>query len=454
MNRCDSHKHTMEPKGWRWWFHEGLDHFKVALILFSVVVILEHHGWMNWLDSLSLRAASTMHFDLPFGGKDAPAVQTDRPLTILISDEMFEREFKQISPLDRDRLAELIDPILAGKPKNLVIDLDLSPGPGDTDASGQTRLNNLLMERAGTGTRIVLASPFPVLGDELLAKKLAWMVRLCDAGVDFAYPFLLESQGLVLRYPGEIETIGRVTRREHTAATEPETLCFQAKQGVAHAAFLDKNLPVDFSTEQNNFETQHLLNPAFFDAVDSIRLSQLTDIKAADLNGRTIVLGSGFNANDQFNTAFGKFEGAVLHAATIYSETYTTKSNHYLAAFLDLGIGVLAGFLFHWTWGFFFHIPSHLLRGNGKNWLAYTWQRGWLLISIASFGMVVVALAMASGALFRNGWWINPGPMILGLFVKSLIASRPHAEQAPPRGIDDWLFGALVIYAFFLFFDH
>jgi hypothetical protein len=445
-------------------FGEVLHHGYVALVLVAITLILEHHGWVNWLDSLSLRVASSVTLGIQEGRKTGTAIEKERPMTLLISDEMYERDFGQASPLDRGALADLMGSILASKPVALAIDLDLSPGPGLGNDVRQHRMDDVLMQGARSGHKIVVTAPFPVSMDSIVLEKYTWMRKLCDAGVEFAYPYLLEMQGTVLRYPVELETLGPVTARTLTQVQRADSLCNLSKQGVEHAAFLSKEFPVDLSSHFDDLAMQRPLNPAFFDDVQSVQISQQSDLASLDLSGCIVVLGAGFNPNDQFNTAFGPKKGAVLHAATIFSEMRPTHVSHTFSILLDLVLGIAAGFIFHAVWHRF-HWNQQRSRELG-NWPPshYFAARGWLLASCLIFLASVVLVTLSSAWLFRHNLWNNPGPMIAGFFVKTLIASRPHVahakELAQPHSVlhslmshlDQLLFLPIVFWAALLIF--
>ena len=410
-------------------FGEVLHHGYVALVLVAMTLILEHHGWLNWLDSLSLRVASNVTVGVTDRERKVSNSIADRPLTVLISDEMFERDFGQASPLERGLLAEIIVRIVAANPVTLAIDLDLSPSPGLANDTGQRHLDETLIQAAQKGVKIVVTAPFPVSLDAVVAEKYAWMHKLCESGVNFAFPYLLEMHGVVLRYPGESETLGRVASRAHMPLQNADSLCNQSKQGIEHAAFLSKDFPVDLSAQFDDLATQRPLNPAFFDDVQTLLVSSLSDLTPLNLTSRVVVLGAGFNPNDQFNTAFGLQKGPVLHAATVFSELHPTRVSHTFSILLDLLLGVVAGFVFHAVWNRF-HVNQQLSNEVG-NWPPYHYlvARGWLLASCVIFAASVVVVTISSAWLFRHNLWNNPGPMIGGFFVKTLIASRPHAPH-------------------------
>jgi hypothetical protein len=161
-------------------------------------------------------------------------------------------------------------------------------------------------------------------------------------------------------------------------------------------------------------------------------------------------------------------KGVVIHSATFYSERRPTHAvTHGVAVLLDLIFGVAAGFLFGAVWQRA-NAAARVLDVEGlvlRRWLA---ARGWLL---AAFGLLIVWLMMlfyASAWLLTYDLWNNPGPMIVGVFVKTLLASRvglrggqhhgdssEHSAKVWLMGNLDWLvLSPLVMWAAILLFGH
>src|SRR6185369_1695356 len=101
------------------------DHLAVAVVLASVVLVAEHHGYLNWLTSASLRLAAAI---APATLSDmAGQRNADEPVVLVVSSVIFETVFQQNSPLDRAIISNILGNIAAGKPRLIAVDLDLSP---------------------------------------------------------------------------------------------------------------------------------------------------------------------------------------------------------------------------------------------------------------------------------------------------------------------------------------
>jgi CHASE2 domain-containing sensor protein len=441
----------------------ALHHGYVALVLACVILLVEQHGWLNWLDSLSLRFAMTLSQGAgATASEGGVASKQDQPVVLLISDEMFEKDFGQASPLNRTKLAEILNRIVEQRPAAVAIDLDLSPGPGDEQNQSQLQLDAALISAAKSGTRLVVGTPFPVQTNDLYSLKARWMKHLCEAGVEFGYSFIQSTQGLVLRYPLMSDSIGGLLSNSKREAAVQASPCEQVKKGEQSAAFLSKDFLVATLFDADNLSHQRPINFSYFRSNAPVLLNKVSDADIGKLAGRPVLLGSGFNPNDEFLTPFGPQKGAVIHAAIAFSERQPTKTMlHTMAILLDIVFGIVAGFVFHAMWARYY-MANNMASENG-HYLPrhYLVARLWLA---GSFGVVFlwVAILMTMSAwLLQHNLWGNPGPMIIGVFVKTLLASRPNGHGSPAaksgpiamQYADELLFIPFVIWGFIVFFS-
>lgn len=160
----------------------------MSIMTATLVTILSTFSFFDRVESYTYRLASSI--DLPAMGTSVRSDHPDAiPQVLLISSEMYEKDFRQQSPLDRGKLAEVFTPVLAAKPALLAVDLDLSPllVRNDSVARAQARLDGMLLAAART-TPVVLTTPLPVEDMELRRQKFTWMQTLCQGGVHFGCP--------------------------------------------------------------------------------------------------------------------------------------------------------------------------------------------------------------------------------------------------------------------------
>ncbi|MBK7237486.1 MAG: CHASE2 domain-containing protein [Sterolibacteriaceae bacterium] len=428
----------MSSIGHHW--REAGEHLFVAIVVAAVVVILEQYRLIGWLDSAMLRIAGTARASsqVASGG---PAVHDWRlPFVITLTDTMYETDFQQQSPLDRETLARLIEVIASRGPAMLTVDIDLSPGPaGASGNRGQEILDRLLerIARAGT-TKLVLATPLPVRSGDLVAIKYKWMLGLCRAGIQFGLSDVLQTQGVVLRVSTNHASLG-VVAQQVSGATGPRPPPYASWLPMDWSAlpFSAGEFSVDHALVADDFHRQLPLNADYFAAMESAAMPLDSVADAAGLPplvGRTVFLGGEYEGRDQFITAFGRQPGVVIHAATFYSGHHPIKGiTHAFAVALDVVVGVLCGYLFHWSWQVYNRaaraFEEH--RAGPDRWRRYALVRGLLIGNLLLVAILVLVLVKLSAAVFQFSLWVNPGPVIIGVFAKTLIASRAGLHRGP-----------------------
>ncbi len=457
---------TAHTGAWRHFRH----HLVVALVAASALTLLHHANLLNWLDSLTLRLVSNTHV---VSSSRSTVAGPELPLVLLITDVAYEAEFAQASPLNRARLQQLISLAAAECPAVLAIDLDLSPGPNDAVLPDQAALDTTLQAlglpqpcagNAGQpAPRLLLATPIPVATPSLVELKYQWMKRLCEAGVSFAFHDVVVSQGAVLRIDPGAPTLG-VTAAEmvhgeraagHVASQQIERPCDQIRRGKDSATFLRRSHLGELHAGAARFSAQRPFNAQFFAAeaasegVNRVRHVITTSsalpstVRPGELSGQTVFLGGSYGVGDRFATPFGPQPGVLVHAASYYSLVHPVRITNDLVAFaIEVLLGVLLGYYFHRGWASYGNAQVRLKSATRSRWFVpYLQARLWLL---ANFGMLFIAVAVvvlgAAVLFFPLNLWVNAGPIVLGVFVKALLASRggqhenAEASHAPAPG--------------------
>lgn len=457
-------------------------HAFVAAVLALSILALEHQGWLNWVDSISLRVAlavKDVHSAALQESARAHAGSAALPQVVTIDEVAFETQFAQESPLSRHRLRGEIAALSALKPTALVIDLDLSPGPaGSASLDGQSELDALLLELAAKGeTRLILATPFAVASDNLLAAKFEWMQRLCGGGVRFGYPDIQLSQGVALRFSPDvanlaavahIASLGQDHRRSVAARDDP---CGLVGKGPTKAVFLSTAFAPELQFGAERFREQLPIDSDALRGIATGRrtLQAMSAPAGSDTSRSVIFLGSSFDARDSFLTIYGPQPGVVLHAAA-YSTLQSPPApiTHKLAFMFDVLLGIAAGALFGWSWKRYNAAAASLQTGVPPLFRRYVAARLWLLLNLAVLLGWLFLLFSWSAVLLRLHLWSNPGAMVIGVFIKNLLASRSSmgstaslakaAGHRPSSRISFWdlaLISPFVIYGtWLLLFSH
>jgi len=460
--------------------HGLWEHLWVALVVASLVAILHHSfGVLGWLDAAMMRIVGGGAYAQVVG--QAPEAREGLPVVVLISPVAFETAFGNRAPLQREVLHDWLQVVVNAKPAALVLDLDVSP---DTAAQSHDPLNTLLLKAAEHST-VVLPLPFAVSTPALQEIKATWLAdtaaRECAPGQDkrdvrFGVADLQVRQGLVNAFEKGFPLLGavakvdkaqRCTKDEKALRVLPAEAASQAQMQRALAMLTPAFHPV------LHFQQAHVqslpFRPGFFARPEQVLMvDDLAQLKSyqAQLAGRQVFVGSGYDSRDKFLTPYGQHKGTVLHAAVAYSLTLGVDHLRVWQDYLiDVVVGVLAAVLFHHAWLRWGRAQQSLHQATASRWLkAYLLARGWYL------GNLLLALALAGSLVYCSavwaapkGLWINPGPVVLGVFVKSWLASKQaihagpvHAAQSPLSAwcTDQWLLAAVVVWGWVVVWKH
>lgn len=116
-------------------------------------------------------------------------------VTLLITDESYENDFRQTSPLNRKTMAALIRDVGDTAPHaTLLVDLDLSPRSDVIPPEAQEYLDEVLVT---LGHRVVLITPDRAMTAAVAWDKIAWVRKMCGAGVRLGSPLIRTRYGAV-----------------------------------------------------------------------------------------------------------------------------------------------------------------------------------------------------------------------------------------------------------------
>jgi CHASE2 domain-containing sensor protein len=397
------------------WLHQF--HLIPALVLASALFVIEQHHYLNWIDAAMLQVSQRY--------SPAPGSVTEtEPVVLAISDVLYESEFNQTSPLERGRLAGMLRQLLENRPRVLAIDLDLSPSP--VPDAGQAALDDLLLTARDKfpDTRVVIITPFPSVSPHVRQQKAVWMRRMCDdAALVFALPTLLLQQGTVLKY-------------EKAPALEPLGVLAAGQGRGVCKAFGDGggvDLPDELHTAGTHTNASlRPINYRYFDGAAPVVLdkSVLPKTVRDSITQKIVFLGGAYGQSDLHATPHGDVPGVLIHAAIAYSEAHPVGVLPHIVGFaVDVLLGVCFGLLFSLSWGYYFRAKAS----------SATSERAvfWLGLNLMMMLGGLLAVTLAASWLIHRGWWLNPAPMILGMFLDTLLAKEPHAAyecevQHPP----------------------
>jgi len=448
---------------------ETTHHALVAAVIASFVFIAEQQHLLGWLDAISIRMSQAINLDNhQVNSADIP---DDTPVVLHITDTMYENVFFQKAPLDRSKLAILIDEITKKKPAAIAIDLDLSPGADEffLPSIAQIELDRSL-KKATRGCSpkekcITLVTPQIVQSEEVRAQQYHWMKSRCIDGIEFSFPTLVMHQAVAISYPSSLPNLGNVVPRAGAGRNTKEGLCGYISAHNHSQFFSYQNL----ATAGRGIKTRQL-NTSFFHYLKDpsskleLNLDTIDDVANLELKNKVVFLGGSYGKGDTFLTVTGAFSGVSLHAAGYFSKIHSiTNTTHAAAFFLDIIIGILLGFIFVFSWELYGRSKSSYLKISSI--VNYLKMRSLLIINLFLMLFILIAFYLVSGYLLEAQLWLNPGPLVIGMFIHGLLTSKhtTHVEHECGHGYTKGLIRhhpdliwqiPLITFVLFSFFHH
>jgi CHASE2 domain-containing sensor protein len=450
-----------------------LHHVIGASLIAALMLALEGFHVLEWLDAAMLRASA----EQGMLRKGVDPGRAYRPGIIEIDQPAFEQVFEEREPLERTRLEQLLASVAQRGSKVLAIDLDLAPAVYEQRLSGGRPLDRLLDSLASGGQKLVLV--LPEQSDQ--NTNLRWIRARCAAGLHFASPQIRERMGAVTRIEVKSPVLAAVAfelahGQQGQEQKQPMPAALSEQKEVAGLANRvcqlagrtgsEKELarwafePVIHGDAKDAAE-QNAVTAPFHPAAMAIAFLDPTRARVHLMDGRASVaadaprkqvvfIGATHDVRDRYTTAEGEQAGLHLHAAAYTSLGIGTADlNKYLVFVADIVIGVLLGCLFGGLWTLYgraeLAIDKRMAehdasRSQRMATLAEFYGIRVMLVIVWASPFLIAALAMyASRGLLEQGWWVNPGPLIAGMFLHAMSlrdeAHHPHEEVA---GLNVW----------------
>ena len=423
-------------------FHHLVSGFKAAIFVASCVVILGHYHLLDDLEIDVLQLAMPQAYSGSQKLPDKDSNKLDSAKIITIDDELYENTFKQASPLDRDKLREIIEAILDKKPKVLAIDLDLSPSPPIKTENAEkedadVRLKKLLIETAkkrkenSSGTEIVLITPVKVLTTDSIKRKTEWMREMCDGGINFGLPYIYSNNGVVVKHLDDFNMFANQiylsARNQDVHSSEGHGNKSTAKEHSQRICDYSDDELIQFVSKRSSPKVSSklkLLNYKFINHIERVgkaNVKEINEIDQEDLAGQVVFLGGSYGVTDKYKTPAGPFDGVYLHAASFYSMVKPTgEFLHVLEYLMEIIMSTILGTLFYMLAGWYRTTRS--LFSIATN------------IGLQPLLMFVFIKIAGYSLLFWNTW-LNPATLIVGMEIHAFVESigEPHTEVDDTR---------------------
>ena len=310
-------------------------------------------------------------------------MSSNLPVVLTIDQTEFDSQLFGISPIDRCYMAEKIK-LIAPDAKLLFIDYDVSPlvNPNPEYTQCQNSLDQVLDH---FGEKLVLIEPLVNQENQL---KHQWRNARQANGVTFAAANLNKQFGFVV---------------------EQSSLSNSVARTVFRTAIEDNEL-----SEPSLIDFNHL---------------SIDKLKTTSLKNRVVFLGGTYGFEDRHTSPWGSgTHGIHLQALDYASYLYpvtTGGQGEWKVNLIDYGLDLAIAFIVLlimgsiWTGYHKWRMPK---EGMVKNELAFLF----VMLALGVFGLLAFGAAVFTGwILIEHQIWIEPIPIMLGIFIDGIITRDP-----------------------------
>jgi hypothetical protein len=360
-------------------------------------------------------------------------------------------------------------------------------------SAARSILKQVLMEAAKSTFVVVKAARLPLSVDafndlkysknvfqqRVALRSLVWTLELCQIpNLHIAYDWESEENGLV--FERGIPSLGNVVYEVHRQArskVRPPGFQYVAETDIDPG--MDACAPfrasasarlIGFFSEPREIESEAT---SFFHKIESMTVAsgfgsigtingryhetlvhgtyldignlrpgeRIGDLIPRGLQNRVVFLG-----DDAVRANLLQMKGQPevdFQAAVYYSNLHSTIGLKHVSAFLlDVALGSLLGGLFAWSWGLYGRMRTAMDRQSAKSVRGilakapfYAVARGVLLANLVLIVFLTWGVFVLANYFLRKDVWINPLPLLLGMSLKGLLASRQAASE---REAHDW----------------
>ena len=375
---------------------------KFLLILISfffvngIVYILDNKlGFFNIIHSAMLQSISS--------SKDIHSEYDEKSdsVVILLTNKIFEEEFNAQTPLNKEKLSEIVTKIAQQKPKSIVFDLDISPDY-NFSLSKQMYSDDIYEVLQTYANEIDIILPFTFIAQTNKNKelKLDWVKKMCQHNIHFGIPFLTNEIGSVLKYYENPNHVSLTINKENGICNDIKNITVDDFENIQNKYFKENKR---FNSSAINYE--QINNHTIY--IDSIN-----DLTQYNFQDKVIFLGGGYGFDDKYITPYGEKFGVEILNSIFYSSKYHIETADVLKTLIvyDLCIGMLFG----WLLNFLLNKRDNI----DKEYLLFL-NNSALLLLILMFYFISLLI---SGIFFHYFYlWMNPVPLLIGMFLDGIL---------------------------------
>jgi hypothetical protein len=352
---------------------------------------------------------------------------------------------------------------------------------------GRASLRNVLETVSQDTTLILTAPPLPLtvrafddvvrmedpVADRILLRRVAWTASVCEMS-DVHVALRLPERGDALTFARNEPSLGNIvwqvsrgSRAEggdvrHAVFATPVVDACAALRGGGPSGVQQVGGRTDVRLVRNleavagppSRSSVGILSGRYYETlahhgyvnINNVRPGQsLSRIIPPGLRDRIVFLG-----DDAFLTRVlhvNRTPEIDLQAAVYYSNLHGVIGlKHAMAFVLEVMLGAVFGMVFAVSWAAYRNAKVHMdqvsatgLAGLRAKMPLYVRARGWLALNLGLLAGIVWIMFYGSNWLLRHDIWINPIPLVVGMSLKGLLASR-HLDAADHEARDWWSF--------------
>lgn len=323
-------------------------------------------------------------------------------IVIMISNQLFEKEFNAQTPLDKNILNLIVKQILEEKPSKLIFDLDISPDFNfKTNKSLYTNDLYETLIKYSSSTNIILPFYFISETEKNTILKKNWLLNMCKNDISFGLPFIFKEIGSVLQY-SETEThISFISKSKKNIICEDivSNLDFNLQKKIDNYRYLSDKAP------------RYPINYRKINS-STIILNDLADLKKYKLENKTVFLGGSYGFDDKYLTPYGEKNGVEILNSIFYTLDHKVNKNNAILTLIifDLLIGIVFGLFLD------FLLKKRKILEHEKELIINNFLL--LLLSIITY---FISLSISAYLFHKMYVWINPVPILIGLFIAALL---------------------------------
>ena len=346
---------------------------------------------------------------------------------------------------------------------------------------GRASLRNTLEAVSQDTTLVVTAPPLPLtvrafddvvrledpVADRILLRRVAWTASLCEIS-DVHVALRLPERGDALTFARNEPSLGNIvwqvsrlsraegSTRQAVFTTPVVDACDALRGGAAGVQQVGGRTDVrlvqnlEAVAGQPGRSSVGILSGRYYEtlahhgfaSIEYVRPGQsLSRMIPPGLRDRIVFLG-----DDAYLTRVlhvNRTPEIDLQAAVYYSNLHGVVGLKHAGAFvLEVVLGALFGVVFAMSWATYRtskvrmdEVPATSLAELRTKAPFYLRARGWLAWNLVLLAGIVWIMFYAANWLLRHDIWINPVPLVVGMSLKGLLASR-HPDSG--HEVRDW----------------